>query len=62
MASETTSIPWRPRRDCPPAPPRPKIRSFRIGSRPFQERERETEALLAIAEACQAVLPPTVGA
>ena len=32
----TTSTPWRPRRGCPRGPVSPKIRSLRIGSRPFQ--------------------------
>ena len=35
----TTSTPWRPRRGCPRCPVSPKTRSFRIGSRPFQNAQ-----------------------
>ena len=38
------------------------MRSFRIGSRPFQNDERETEQLLVVADPAQAVLVPPVGA
>ena len=43
------STPWRLRHGCPRSPVRPKIRSFRIGSRPFHSAS-EAQALLDVAE------------
>ena len=42
-------------------PVSPKMRSLRIGSRPFQSASAEAEALLDVREAGESVLAPAVG-
>ena len=58
----TTSTPWRPRRGCPPGRSRPKIRSLRIGSRPFQNARAKHRRCRSSQMPREAVLVPAVGA